>query len=143
MDKINVFVDRLKKIGIKVELWTNFPWIYLHKVNGSLINERFKAEYGFTIAFHPIRDGDDFKFTDIKEIFKIIRKYRLTDDELYNVYMDGWNHALNSIDKKQYNDKLLQYAYNSGYIDCIVGDGIRVVDYRTKEEIVTLIRNNI
>ena len=34
MNEINIFVERLKKIGIQIELVGNVPWIYLNKVNG-------------------------------------------------------------------------------------------------------------
>lgn len=74
--ELPIFINRLKKIGITVELVGNYPWIYLHKVNGKRVTERFQANHGFTIAFHPIRKSQLFKFTDLKEIFKIIRKYK-------------------------------------------------------------------
>ena len=32
-NEITVFVERLKKIGITIELAGNIPWIYLDKVN--------------------------------------------------------------------------------------------------------------
>lgn len=66
---------RLLKLGIEIEMWSNYPWIYLDKVNGVSVEERFRANHGFTIAFHPIRQGQELEFTDITEIFKIIRKY--------------------------------------------------------------------
>lgn len=72
--KLNIFVARLKSIGIDIELSANYPWIYLDKVNGKKVTERFHAEHGFTIAFLPIK-GEELRFTDITEIFKIIRKY--------------------------------------------------------------------
>lgn len=75
MNKITSFVERLKKIGIEVELFSNYPWIYLGKVNGVRVTEKFRANHGFTIAFHPIRPGQELEFTDITEIFKILRKY--------------------------------------------------------------------
>ena len=75
MDKIKVFVERLKKIGIEVELVGNVPWIYLTKINGKLVKEKFQANHGFTVAFYPIRKDQELDFTDIKEIFKLIRKY--------------------------------------------------------------------
>ena len=75
MQKITSFVERLKKIGIEVELWSNYPWIYLDKVNGVSVEEVFRGNHGFTIAFHPIRPGQELQFTDITEIFKILRKY--------------------------------------------------------------------
>lgn len=33
-DKLTIFVDRLKRIGIDIECAGNIPWIYLNKVNG-------------------------------------------------------------------------------------------------------------
>ena len=73
---INRLVPRLRKIGIDVELIGNYPWIYLRKVNGNTIKERFLGNHGFTIAFHPIRNDQVMELTDITEIFKIIRKYK-------------------------------------------------------------------
>ena len=73
---VNRLVRRLEKINIKVELFGNYPWIYLNKVNGNKVKETFRGEHGFTIAFHPIRQGQVMTLTDITEIFNIIRKYR-------------------------------------------------------------------
>jgi hypothetical protein len=33
------------------------------------------GDHGFTIAFYPIRKDQELQFTDIGEIFKLIRKY--------------------------------------------------------------------
>ena len=75
-DKITVFVERLKKIGIDVKLSGNFPWIYLDEINGVRVTERFEANHGFTVMFLPGRnDSPVSEFTDITEIFKLIRKY--------------------------------------------------------------------
>jgi len=76
MKEIDTFVKRLKKIGIEIELFGNYPWIYLDRVNGKKVIEIFEANHGFTIAFTPIRKDQKLKFTNIAEIFKIIRKYR-------------------------------------------------------------------
>jgi hypothetical protein len=75
---INRLVPRLKKIGIEVQLFGNYPWIYLHKVNGNVIKKEdyFHGNHGFTIAFHPIRPGQVMEITDIGKTFDIIRKYR-------------------------------------------------------------------
>jgi len=73
---VNRLVVRLKKIGIEVELLSNLPWIYLYKVNGNVVNERFYGKHGFTIAFYPVRIDQEMSFTDIKETFKIIRQYK-------------------------------------------------------------------
>jgi hypothetical protein len=73
---IKSFVNRLSKIGIKVELIGNYPWVYLNKVNGKKVTERFLGNHGLTVFFKAIKPGQSDKITDIKEIFKIIRKYR-------------------------------------------------------------------
>ena len=75
MNKIKNFINRLKKLGIEIELFGNYPWIYLDKINGVKVIEKFEAEHGFTIAFHPIKPNQKLEFTDIGYIFKIIRIY--------------------------------------------------------------------
>jgi len=75
MEEITLFVNRMKNIGITIELVSNYPWIYLHKINGCVVKEKYLANHGFTIAFYPIRTNQKIKLTDIGEIFKLIRKY--------------------------------------------------------------------
>lgn len=75
MDKITVFVERLQKLDIEVKLVGNYPWIYIDYINGKRVTEKFQANHGFTLAFTPIKKGQELKFTDIKEIFKLVRKY--------------------------------------------------------------------
>lgn len=75
MEQLEIFKKRLEKIGIEVELVANFPWIYLNKINGDLIKEKYMADHGFTIAFIPISKNKPFHFTDLNTIFKLIRKY--------------------------------------------------------------------
>jgi len=75
MAKIKSFVERLKKIGIDVTLIGNYPWIYLDTINGVRVTEKFRGNHGFTIAFEPVRVNQELHFTDITEIFKLIRKY--------------------------------------------------------------------
>jgi len=76
--KLDIFMSRMNKLGIDVELMGNIPWIYIHKVNGNRIKSEdyFYAEHGFTIGFLPVRANELFDFTDISEIFKVIRKYK-------------------------------------------------------------------
>ena len=75
-DKIKIFVERLKKIGIEIELHGNYPWIYLHSVNGNIVKEKLHSEYAFTIAWMPIRNDQELRFIDEQyKIFEIIRKY--------------------------------------------------------------------
>lgn len=76
VQKIVVFVERMKKLGIEMELSSNYPWLYLHKVNGNHVTEKFQSDGHYTIAFGPIRTGEQYKFTDIGKMFDIIRKYR-------------------------------------------------------------------
>ena len=70
MTTIPSFINRLKKIGIEVELVGNYPWIYLDKVNGKKVVDKFQANHGFTVFFL----GSPDKITDITVIFKQIRK---------------------------------------------------------------------
>lgn len=74
--KLENFIARMKAIDINIELMGNYPWVYIRKINGKSVTEKFLANHGFTIGFYPTRYGGCFKFTDISEIFKIIRKYR-------------------------------------------------------------------
>ena len=75
-DKITVFVERLKKIGIEVKLVGNYPWVYIDEICGIKVKERFEGNHGFTLIFLPVRnDSPPSEFTDITEIFKLIRKY--------------------------------------------------------------------
>lgn len=94
-DKLKAFVDRLNKIGIEVKLSGNFPWIYLYEICGIRVKETFQANHGFTVMFLPGRnDSPVSNFTDITEIFKLIRKYKrefslmkmMSDDEKDGLY---------------------------------------------------------
>ncbi len=75
MTTIRSFVERLHKIGVRVELVGNFPWVYLDKVNGKKVVEKLHANHGFTVFFCAIETGQHDKITDIDLIFKTIRKY--------------------------------------------------------------------
>ena len=94
-DKIKVFVERLKKLGIEVELQGNFPWVYIDEICGIKVREKLYGNHGFTLIFLPGRtDSPPSEFTDITETFKLIRKYvreaKLIDvikmDELGGLY---------------------------------------------------------
>ena len=78
-DKLTVFVDRMKRIGIDIKLAGNYPWIYINSINGKRVTEIFEANHGFTIAFLPVRADKELAFTDITEIFKLVRKYVTKD----------------------------------------------------------------
>ncbi len=69
------FIVRMKRLNINLELVGNCPWIYIDKINGKKVTEKFQAKHGFTIAFLPLKRDGVVKLTDIKEIFGLIRKY--------------------------------------------------------------------
>ena len=75
MDGLDKFIFRMNKIGIDIKLIANYPWIYIDKINNIKVIEKFQGNHGFTIAFLPIRTDQQLDFTDIGEIFKLIRKY--------------------------------------------------------------------
>jgi len=69
-------MKRMEKLGIDIKLVGNVPWIYIDSINGKRVTERFEANHGFTIAFYPLKPNDVVEFTDITEIFNLIRKYK-------------------------------------------------------------------
>ena len=76
MEMLDKFINRLHKIGIDVLTYGNFPWIYIGKINGKPVIERFRSEHGFTLCYLPIKINVPItEFTDTSEIFKLIRKY--------------------------------------------------------------------
>jgi hypothetical protein len=75
MDILEVFIQRMNKLNIKIELAGNYPWVYIDKINGKKVIENFKGNHGFTIALIPIRKDQEMKLTDIGEIFQLVRKY--------------------------------------------------------------------
>ena len=75
MDKLEVFQQRLKGVGIGIELTLNWPWVYLSKVNDKTVKDKYRSDHGFTIAFMPIQHGRDIVFTELSEVFGLIRKY--------------------------------------------------------------------
>lgn len=74
-DKISIFKNRLKRLGIEIELVVNYPLVYITKINGNYVDDKFNSEHCFTLAYLPIRDNQEIQFTDLKEIFKLIRIY--------------------------------------------------------------------
>lgn len=76
MNKLDIFMGRMKKIGVDIDLLGNYPWIYIDRINGKRVMEKFEGNHGFTIAFLPIRKDQELNFTDIGEIFRLIRKYK-------------------------------------------------------------------
>ncbi len=69
------FINRLSKLKIKVDLLSNYPYIYLWKINGKKVKEKHNSKWGFTVCMKPIMAGDKDEWTDITLIFETIRKY--------------------------------------------------------------------
>ena len=71
---LTTFCRRLEKIGIKVELTSNIPWIYLQSVNGKPVKGLYRAEHGFTAFWYPVKLEKKIKFTDRRKVFKKVRE---------------------------------------------------------------------
>ena len=76
MKKLDIFYNRMKRIGIDLKMSANYPWVYIDSINGKRVKEKFHSDHAYTIGFSPIRMGQEFTFTDLTEIFKLIRKYK-------------------------------------------------------------------
>ena len=66
---------------------------------------------------------------------------KITDIELLDIYIVGFNDELWANPKLNYEDKLKQISYNEGRDATILGEDIRSVDYRTDQEILQIIKN--
>lgn len=75
VDKLGVFIKRMRSIGVDIEVVKNYPWVYITHINKKIVSETFMANHGFTVAFMPTRPNQELQFTDNREIFKLIRKY--------------------------------------------------------------------
>lgn len=73
-EDLDKFYNRLKKIGVEIELIVNYPWVYLGKVNGKKVRGVYQAEHGFTVYILPARNSIPSYFTDLSIIFKKIRE---------------------------------------------------------------------
>jgi hypothetical protein len=73
--------DRLKKIGIHVTFSLNVPWVYLNTINGKRVTETTPdSNHGFNVGWLPVQIDKPFYFSNIKNMFKIIRKYAYNRD---------------------------------------------------------------
>ncbi len=74
---MDVFINRLKKINIDVGLISNYPYIYLDIINTKRVNEKSYDSHGFILGYYYYGTKDkNIIFNNIKQIFKIIRKYK-------------------------------------------------------------------
>jgi hypothetical protein len=75
---LETFLLRTEKLGISIDIMYNFPWVYITRINGKLIHpdDYYQSRHGFTLGYQPIRIEEEiFKFSNITQIFKLIRKY--------------------------------------------------------------------
>jgi hypothetical protein len=96
MTTISSFYNRLKKIGIEIELSGNYPWVYLEKVNGYKVHERFYGNHGFTVFFLAGEPNAKASITDIPTVFKKIRsmlteKGRKQDHKEYKKFAEDYH----------------------------------------------------
>jgi hypothetical protein len=68
----NILSARLKKIGVELKISGNYPWVYLDEICGKKVKENKDSEHGWVIGYR----NNYFKFSDTKELFKLIRKYK-------------------------------------------------------------------
>jgi hypothetical protein len=78
MNEVEIFINRMKRIGIRLDLVSNAPWIYLCRVNGNRVQpEDYNANHGYTIAWYPVKLGEKVHLDDdLKRTFEVIRKYK-------------------------------------------------------------------
>ena len=74
MNKLLTFLSRLSKIDIPVICSVNYPWVYIESIKGINVEEKYGSEYGWVLGYLK-NNEEEFQFTDVKEIFKLIRKY--------------------------------------------------------------------
>jgi hypothetical protein len=75
MEELERFIARMSRLGIKLQLEGNYPWVYLESVNGNTISRRYGSEHGYVLGFTAIRlDAEkSFDYYDLKDAFKTIR----------------------------------------------------------------------
>lgn len=74
MEKLVTFLRRMNKLGYKLKLEFNFPWIYLSSINGKEIYEKQFSEHCWTICLYPM-NKKEINFINLSETIKLIRKY--------------------------------------------------------------------
>lgn len=77
MEKLKIFVQRMKKIGIDIQINGNYPWVYIDSINGNKIKEQdfYNSDYGYTVAFLPVRPTEKLELLDVDKTINLIRKY--------------------------------------------------------------------
>ncbi len=72
MNNLGLFMKRMKSINIKLECSINYPWVYIDKINGKRVKEKYFSEHKYTIA---LETSDKFFKDHLGETFSLIRKY--------------------------------------------------------------------
>lgn len=72
MSNLDIFIKRLLKIGVIITLSGNYPWIYIDEINGKKVKEKYASDWGFVLGYL----NKEFTFENLREIFKLIRKYK-------------------------------------------------------------------
>lgn len=67
------FKRRLEKLGIELEFGLNAPWVYLEKVNGKKVTEKYYGNHGFTAFWYPLSGGKKVEFSDRRKVFELVR----------------------------------------------------------------------
>lgn len=74
---LTILRNRLAKLNIEITFIGNYPWIYLESINGKKVIEKTTdSNHGFNIGWLPVRNERPFYFTNTKEMFQLIRKYK-------------------------------------------------------------------
>ena len=67
----------------------------------------------------------------------------VTDKSLMEWYMKGFNDELYGTSTVESENKIENRAYMMGAMDAVVGDDMPEMDYRSDEEILTLIKKTL
>lgn len=86
-DKLTTFLNRLEKIGFKLELSGNVPWVYVTKINGRKIKEKHASDWGFVLGYR----NNIFVFEDLTVVFKLLRKYKNKPKIAFNSFEEAEN----------------------------------------------------
>lgn len=76
MDEITRLVQRLERVGVKIDLAGNLPWVYMVSINGKAVTEKLNSEHGYTVCYVTGSEREEVSWTNTKLMFNLIRKYR-------------------------------------------------------------------
>ena len=70
---------------------------------------------------------------------KMINEHR--EEKIVEAYMQGFEDELQNNPMREFNYTALERAYELGRTDALIGDEVRSVDYRSKEELLNRVYN--